>query len=228
MFRTGLIIFGYITLLGCKSHTVIDRHEEASAIIKRGDSVVLLGRKTSLAESEDHGFVACVVDTLEAQNKTLGIIRENEFVDAMYPWFESSTAPVNVSMLGEIFENTAVRERFDQLAIKYLIWIQGRTETLDSVGGVACSIGLGGGGCFGFKSWDDEADYVATIWDMHTQADAGRIGARTNGTSYVPAVIVPLPLLARVKHKACDAMAEQIADYLIPNNRYENAFPLVK
>ena len=218
MFRTSLIIFGCMTLVCCKSHTIIDRHEQTPAIVKRGDAIVLLGRKTRMAESEDHDFVACVGDSLETRNEAFGIIREKEFLDAMYPWFESSTAPTNVSMLGEVLENQPIRQRFAQLAVKYLIWIEGGTETTDSTGGVACSIGLGGGGCFGFKSWDDEADYVATIWDMHTQANAGRSGARTNGTSYVPAVIVPVPLLARVKHEACDAMAEQIEDYLIPTD----------
>ncbi len=215
MLRYGLPVFVCIALCSCKSHTVIDKHEQMPMSIASGDSVVLLGRSKRLAESGDHDFVSCVGDLLETRNNSLDIIRETEFVDALYPWFESTTAPTDVTMLSSLFENEAVRKRFDELAIKYLIWIEGRTETLDSVGGVTCSIGLGGGGCFGFKSWDDEADYVAAVWDMDEKADAGRIGTRTNGTSYVPAVIVPVPLLARVKHTACDAMASQIAEYLI-------------
>ena len=215
MFRFIPLIVICIALYGCKSHTVIDKHEQMPMSIESGDSVVLLGRSTRLAESGDHDFVSCVGDLLETRNNSLDVIRETEFVDAMYPWFESTTAPTDVTMLSRLFENEAVRNRFEELAIKYLIWIEGRTETLNSVGGVTCSIGLGGGGCFGFKSWDDEADYVAAVWDMDEKADAGRIGTRTNGTSYVPAIIVPVPLLARVKHTACDAMAAQIAEYLV-------------
>lgn len=215
MLRSISLVFICIALYGCKSHTVIDKHEQMPMSIASGDSVVLLSRSTRLAESGDHDFVSCVGDLLETRNNSLDVIRETEFVDAMYPWFESTTALTDVAMLGSLFENEAVRDRFKELAIKYLIWIEGRTETIDSVGGVTCSIGLGGGGCFGFKSWDDEADYVAAVWDMNEKADAGRIGTRTNGTSYVPAVIVPVPLLARVKHTACDAMAAQIAEYLV-------------
>jgi hypothetical protein len=188
------------------------------AAFESGDSIVLLGRSTRLAESGDHDFVACVGDALHTRNANLEVIQEDEFVDAMYPWFESTTAPTEVGMLGSLFENDAVTKRFDELAIKYLIWIEGRTETLDSVGGITCTVGPGGGGCFGYKSWDEEADYIAAVWDIDEQADAGKIGTRTNGTSYMPAVILPLPLLARVKHTACDAMAAQIADYLTVSN----------
>ncbi len=201
-------------LCGCKSHTVIDRHHEIPVTMESGDSIVLLGRSTRLAESGDHDFVDCVGNMLETRNANLDVIQENEFVDAMYPWFESTTAPTDVSMLEPLFKNDAITERFEELAIKYLIWIEGRTETLESIGGITCSIGPGGGGCFGYKSWDDEADYVAAIWDIDQQADAARIGTRTNGTSYMPAVIIPIPLLARVKYTACDAMAGQISDYL--------------
>ena len=51
MFRFIPLIVICIALYGCKSHTVIDKHEQMPMSIESGDSVVLLGRSTRLAES---------------------------------------------------------------------------------------------------------------------------------------------------------------------------------
>ena len=82
------------------------------------------------------------------------------------------------------------------------------------MGSLSCAVGPGGGGCFGFKSWDDEADYEAAVWDLKHKNVAAKVNTETEGTSFVPAVIVPVPLLARVKATACDAMSKQLIDAL--------------
>lgn len=205
-----------LLISACNSHTVIDRHQAiATEGLKENEAVVLLGRATRLAEQGDTDFVECVGQRIQSASEVSQVIREAEFADAMYPWFESSTAPSDISMLNDLFENESVAARFDTLAVRYLVWIEGRTETMDSRGGISCSVSPGGGGCFGFKSWDDEAEYTATVWDLEARADAGRIGTRTNGTSYLPAFVLPVPLLARVKSTACDAMAEQLSDHFV-------------
>ncbi|MGR8918484.1 MAG: hypothetical protein ACU85V_02605 [Gammaproteobacteria bacterium] len=214
MKHTAALLVLAALLAGCRSHTVVDRHQLAPLAAAPGDALALLGRSRGLAGHPDADFVACVTRELAARAPGLEVIGEREFVDALYPWFEAATAPSDVAMLKPLLENAGVRRRFDELGVKYLVWIQGRTETVDEGGAITCAAGPGGGGCFGFKSWEDEADYEAALWRVDDQAHAGKISTRTHGTSYIPAVIVPLPLLARVKDAACDSMAAQIGGYL--------------
>ncbi len=210
-----LALLGLLLAAGCRSHTVIDRQLEPAAPARSGDSVVVLGRGHGLGTPTDHDFVACVGRNL-ARDGRLQVIDEQAFLDAMYPWFETSTAPTSVAMLEPLFDNPAVAARLESLGVRYLIWIQGRTETVDKSGSIGCAVGPAGGGCFGFASWDDAADYEAALWQLDARAQVGRIGTHTEGTSYVPALILPVPLLARVRDAACDSMAEQIATHLAP------------
>ena len=200
---------------------MIDRHEVAPTATRiealpADAAVVLLGRPAGAGGQTDHEFVACVGKHLAAARASPRVIAETEFVDALYPWFERATAPTSVEMLEPLFRVGAVRERIESMNVRYLVWIEGRTETVDSRGAVTCAAGPGGAGCFGLKSWDDEAAYEARLWSVDERAASGRVSTRTTGTSWVPAVIVPLPLLARVKSAACDSMAEQLQSFLLP------------
>ena len=214
--RTVFALFGVLVVVvtACKSHTVIDTHRRSAAHMTAGDAVVILSRGQPAGQVPDHDFVTCVGNALGRQKSTLSIIGEQEFVDALYPWFETTTAPSDVALLESLFENEAVTRKMSAMSVKYLVWISGSTERLDERGSVSCTVGPGGGGCFGLKIWEDEAEYEASVWDLDDKVDTGKIGTRTSGTSYLPAVIIPVPLLARVKTTACDEMANQIAKYL--------------
>lgn len=203
-------------LAGCNSRTVINeyRGEQASGDIQNDESVVILGRRNSSDHETETDFIDCVGDSLSANGKDVRVIPEKEFVDSMYPYFEASTAPMNVSNLGSLMKNPAVAEKLTNLKLRYFVWIDGHTETTDSSGSISCAVGPGGGGCFGFATWDDEANYEATVWDFKSRALSGKISAETDGTSYMPAVIVPIPLLARVQAHACSSMAERISQLI--------------
>ncbi|MGB1885063.1 MAG: hypothetical protein ACPHUF_14255 [Gammaproteobacteria bacterium] len=214
--RALAIMVVVLALSACRSQTIVDRHTAVAAppLAADGDSIVVLGRARGLAGPSDRDFVTCVGDKLAHHLPELNVIAEQAFLDAMYPWFETATAPSQVSQLGALFKNEAVRNRFEEKGIRYISWITGRTETVDSAGSISCAAGPGGAGCFGFKSWDDEADYEAALWAVDIKESAAMIATRTTGTSYVPALILPLPLLARVKSAACASMAEQLAQAL--------------
>ncbi len=121
---------------------------------------------------------------------------------------------MDVKNLDKLARVPAIAHKFSEFHIRYFIWIDGFTERTDSSGSISCGFGPGGGGCFGFSSWEDEANYEASIWDFKNLRLSGKISAETQGTSYLPAVIVPIPLLARVQAGACKSMAEQIKNFL--------------
>lgn len=204
-----------LLLLGaCNSQTVIDKYQQAPVVVSGDDAIVVLGRRHKAEYETEQDFIDCVGKSLSGREGPLRIIPEKTFVDSMYPWFETSTAPMNVKRLQKLLANQAVAARIEEFGIRYVIWVDGSTETIDSNGGVSCAVGPGGGGCFGFASWSDEARYEASIWDLESADVAGKVSTETNGTSYMPAVIVPIPLLARVQANACSSMAGQLAGFI--------------
>ncbi|MEJ8566362.1 hypothetical protein [Elongatibacter sediminis] len=205
-----------LLLSACMSTTVIDQHRvTSSAPVEIGDeSVVVLGRRQGAGQETEIDFISCVGEQLGNSRNGLSVIPEKQFVDGMYPYFEASTAPSDVKNLDRLVQNPAVAEKLTEFRVRYFVWIDGFTERVDERGSMSCSIGPGGGGCFGFASWDDEANYEATIWDFESLELSAKVSARTTGTSYMPAVFVPIPLLARVQSNACRNMARQIAQQL--------------
>ena len=205
------LLIGLGLFAGCKSTTVIDEYREIpTAGINQGESIVVLGRRHSSSYETENDFISCVGKSLGQGQSDINVIPEKDFVDSMYPYFETSTAPMDVRNLGSLAKIPAIASKFNEFNLRYFVWIDGATERTDSSGSVSCAVGPGGGGCFGFAYWKDEANYEASIWDFKQLALSGKINAETKGTSYMPAIIIPVPMLARVQENACKSLANQI------------------
>lgn len=202
-------------LIACKSETVINEYRaiESTQILSE-EKIVILGRRHNTQQETEEDYVDCVGNALASGEKAIEVIPEKIFVDAMYPYFETSTAPMDVKNLDKLVQNVSIAKKFNDFNVRYFVWLDGYTETTDSQGGITCGAGPGGGGCFGFKKWEDTASYEASIWDFKEVALSGKISTETEGTSYLPAVIIPIPLLARVQSNACNSMALQIKQFL--------------
>ena len=207
-------LIGLGLFAGCKSTTVIDEYREIPvAGINQGEAIVVLGRRHSSSYETEDDFVSCVGRSLGQGQSEINVIPEKDFVDSMYPYFETSTAPMDVRNLGSLAKIPAIATKFNDFNLRYFVWIDGATERTDSSGSVSCAVGPGGGGCFGFAYWKDEANYEASIWDFKQLALSGKINAETKGTSYMPAIIIPVPMLARVQENACKSLANQIRTF---------------
>ena len=79
-------------------------------------------------------------------------------------------------------------------------------------------VGPGGGGCFGFGTWSSDANYEATIWAFSEHAEVGRISTTATGQSYMPAVVIPIPIIAPVQGTACDGIGDQLLQFLSSNS----------
>lgn len=200
-----------LCLQACMSTTVVDEYRETPVgNITAEEAIVVLGRRNGSGQETEVDFISCVGNALSSGSRALAVIPEKQFVDSLYPYFETSTAPMDVKNLDRLVQNPAIAGKFSEFRLRFFVWIDGFTETVDKSGSMSCAIGLGGGGCLGFTSWDDEAKYEATIWDFKNLALSGKISTETKGTSYMPALVIPIPLLARVQSNACKSMAEQI------------------
>lgn len=209
-----LLAVATLLLSGCVTNTV-QQVREAGTQLSEGDSVVVLGRRSRPTSNETEiDFVACVGEKLGNRDKGIRTIPEQEFLDALFPWFEPRTAPVNSSDLPKLIQQPSLAARLAEIGLRYLVWIDGSTQRTEQSGSLSCSVTPGGGGCFGFLSWENDSSYEATIWDVHTGKSVGKVSSDAVGTSYMPAVILPVPIIAPVRSAACDTMSEQLKSFL--------------
>ncbi|RME62297.1 MAG: hypothetical protein D6782_12495 [Alphaproteobacteria bacterium] len=207
----GLLLWCAV-LAGCGSATVVNDVQQMHAgKFEQGEAVVILSKPNPAAAETDGDFVDCVGRSLAKQDPDIRVIAQQQFIDDMYPYFETRTAPTNVQSLSTLAGDPAVRRRMAEMNVRYLIWLDGNTQTVDRSGSFSCAVGPGGGGCLGWAKWKDQGSYVATIWDLKDRDEAGTFNVETTGTSHLVGVIVPVPLLAGVESEACDATAQRIA-----------------
>lgn len=207
----GLLI---VALGGCVTSTIQEVRESPTGLSKE-ESVVVLGRRHKGRDATEDKFVDCVSERLGRGKDGLGIIGDDEFVDSLFPWFEPRTAPLKTSDLPRMLSRPLLAERLTEIGLRYMVWIEGSTERIDSAGSMTCSITATGAGCFGFLSWEDGASYEASIWDIKNAVSVGKISSDATGTSFVPAVVVPIPFIARVQHSACNSMADQLKSFIL-------------
>lgn len=61
-----------------------------------------------------------------------------------------------------------------------------------------------------------ESKYEVSIWDIRNRSPVGKISVNASGTSYMPAIIIPIPMIARTEAAACSGVAGQIGELLTP------------
>jgi len=200
-------------LAGCGATTTIDEYRPNNQImdINSEQSVVILGRRDAGHYDTDREFIDCVASKMKGAD--IGVFPEQQFVDAIYPWFEPRTAPKGLKRLRRLMEDAAIKEQIERNGIRYLVWLDGSTETLDKGGSISCAIGPGGGGCFGFAQWDKSSVYEAIVWDLTNLTEKGRLRVDSSGTSYLLGVVAPIPLLTPVKNDACASLGTQLKQF---------------
>ena len=55
--------------------------------------------------------------------------------------------------------------------------------------------------------------YNASVWDLSQETSVGNVSANVTGTSMIPAIIIPIPILARTQSNACDGLSDQIVNF---------------
>jgi hypothetical protein len=201
-------------LTGCVTATV-QQVREGNTGMESSDSIVVLGRRDRPSSNETEvNFIDCVAANLSKGGNAVNVIDERTFRDAVFPWFEPRTAPAKTSDLPELMATPVLAERLREIGLRYLVWIDGSTVRTESGGSMTCSITTAGAGCFGFLSWENDSSYEASVWDLRNGSSVGRLSSDAVGTSYVPAIVVPLPFIARVQKSACTSLAGQLKTFI--------------
>jgi len=209
---TGMLV-SVLLVTGCVT-TRVEQFVIDSPLIAAGESVVLLSnRQDAVVETED-GFLDCVYGRLQGMKSSVRIISEDQFKDELFPWFESRLAPTRAEAVGILLEQPHIKTKADALGVRYLVWIHGESDATNKQGSMSCSFSPAGGGCFGMLSWDNNSSYEATIWDLRDSKSLGIISSQSTGTSVMPALIVPIPIIARTKGASCRGLGDQLVTVL--------------
>ena len=214
--QTGLgsmLLFGVIGLSGCTT-TEIDEFRQGDTNIGSDESIVILGRRQNNNYETEGSFVDCVANVVGSGQDGISVIPEQEFLDAMFPFFEPRTAPMRTGHLEQLMNVEIAAQKMEEYGIEYIVWLDGITQRSEQNGSISCTIGPGGGGCFGFGTWTDDSNFEAEIWDLDTLDSVGSISTDANGQSYMPAVVIPIPLIARVEANACSGLGNQLKQFI--------------
>jgi hypothetical protein len=211
---TGLICVAALLLSGCITSRVEDVRENTTGI-GDGEGVVIMAKSYHLGNETEANFISCVGDAVGRGSGGLRVIPNDEFVDALFPWFEPRTAPAETKGLPALMQRKGVPERIKEKGVRYIIWLDGDTDRVAGGGSMSCAAGPGGGGCFGFAWWQNDAKYEASVWDLSGLEDSGKISADVSGTSFMPAIVIPIPLIARTQSKACKGLADQLKMFIV-------------
>jgi len=207
---------GCMVLCGCTT-TTINEYQQVPLMLADQESVVILGRRHSGQFETEPFVVKCISEELKEIEQDVNIIGEIEFLNRMYPWFEPRMAPLNPERLRMMMDNPKFAAEIRAMNLHYMVWVEGSTQRGDSAGAMSCTIAPTGAACFGFGTWEDDASYEIAIWDVENFDSVAWLSAAATGSSYMPAFIVPIPLIARVKSSVCSSIADQIITMFTQN-----------
>ena len=212
--RTAVFAIAALATSGCVTSRIEDAREAGTGI-NEGEGVVIMAKSYHLGNETESSFIDCVGDSIGSGNSSLRVIPHNEFVDSLFPWFEPRTAPADTKGLPGLMARPGVAQKIRDQGVRYVIWLDGDTDRVAGGGSLSCAAGPGGGGCFGFAWWQNDAKYEASVWDLSGLEDAGTISADFSGTSFLPAIVVPIPLIARTQSKACKGLSDQLKLFIV-------------
>ena len=212
--RVSAILAAALLGSGCITSTVIDARTGNTGI-GENESVVIMAKSYHLGNETERKYIRCIEDKLGGGRDGLNVIPHEQFVDSLFPWFEPRTAPAETKNLAKLMDRPGVAEAIATQGVRYIVWLDGDTDRVAGGGSLSCAAGPGGGGCFGFAWWQKDADYDAAIWDLRELESSGTVSTDVSGTSFMPALVIPLPLIARTQARACKTLADQLHSFIV-------------
>ncbi len=203
-----------VSLAGCVTSRVEDARENVTGL-KTGESVVIMAKSYHQGNETEADYITCIEKALDAGSQGISVVPHQRFIDELFPWFEPRTAPAETKGLPALMNRPGVADAVKEMGVRYIVWLDGNTERVAEGGSLSCAAGPGGGGCFGFAWWQNDADYEASVWDLDGYETAGTVVADVSGTSFLPALVVPIPLIARTQTRACKGLATSLKAFIV-------------
>jgi hypothetical protein len=206
------LLFAFCT--GCVTSRVEGTKDSATGIAAH-ESVVVIPASYHKGNRTEADFLQCVDNELDDGAQALNVYPRGKFLDELFPWLEPRTMPQEIKDLPELLARPGVSEQISASGVRYLVWINGSTKKTSDGGGMSCAASPAGGGCFGLVWWEDDGAYTARVWDLKASSSAGKVSTDVHGSSMVPALILPLPFIARTETAACKELAGELRKFIV-------------
>jgi len=193
-----------ILLFGCMKSQIVD-----SLAVKTQSKQFSVATVLAV-DFEDKEFADCVQNGLKKEFSKVKFVPGNEFRNALFPWFESSTAPREISELSAILSKTLIRERIEGLGIELLIYVHGDTQQSKMEG----FVGGGYGAAAGYAAAERETHISTTVWDLREKVRVGDTDVIFQGTVHLPILGIPIVIPAFTESSACSETAKRISNCL--------------
>lgn len=149
----------------------------------------------------------CVGSRLEEMAPPIRIVPFDRFRLAFFPWLEHSIAPATEEDVLRFVAHPVVHQKLEELNVRYLIRFSGRTTTNLSRGGIAP---IPYAGFWGFTWGTRHSAFTVAVIDVREAVAVARKSASREAGVYVPAVVLPVPIIGATESAACQELAEHI------------------
>jgi len=162
-----------------------------------------------------HAFGSQLEECLTARIRDVApeivVLPQRVVRDALFPLLEPGTQPATEAAFAALLARKDVHARLVQHGLRHLIAFAGGTLLAKPHNFILCGAGPGGGGCFGF-AWQGETTALdAALWFLGDGPSLQRKAATVEGTTLIPAFVLPIPIPARTKAEACRELGTRIA-----------------
>ena len=123
----------------------------------------------------------------------------------LYPWLEPGVAPDSAAAMIDFLGEPALRAALTEAGVRVVVLFAGGTAMKVDKGGILC-----GTVCFGVSWGTRSSSFSAVVFDLDQSKAAESMQAQRSADVYVPALVVPIPMIGATEGPACDELAERI------------------
>lgn len=186
-------------------------------IISPGDGIVIFHSRSGtsgapISRIKSKRFAKRVEKTILKNRPGQLFVGERAFRDALFPWFETNTAPNSPTELPKLLARPLVKDKISELGVRYVIFIGGGTLSADGFPGVIPTYY----GYFGLAWWERKTSLTAAVWDLKRAGEVGKAESTASGTAVMPAFFFPVPIMPMTETTACKELGRQLVELLAP------------
>ena len=157
----------------------------------------------------------CVGNRLRGYQPPIEVVTmDNALRLEFFPWLEPSTGPKTSEALRAWIDDPAIRDKMHELGVRHLLAFQGGTSTNVPGGGILCGASMGGGGCLGFAWGSHVSAFTASLFDLQAQGAPKELSSQQTSSVYIPAFVLPIPLMAPTEAAACEKLARDLHEVI--------------
>ena len=155
-------------------------------------------------------YEVCLTKAIVDRLPGVMIVSQERLRRSLFPLLEPSVQPSTPEIFEDLLERKDVRARLEGLELTHIISINAVTSFDEGHGFISCSYG-----CLGYAWSDEHTQMNVTVWNLQQLGGSQKkYAVEKEGTNYMPAFLVPIPLFSNTADAACLELAVVIADEL--------------